>query len=229
MTLEQIWCKPALVLEAAPPPPAREAAIRRETPQFLVEQATQGAQEQRPGAGPVPGGVLLYLVPRSGDLGGAEQRVPVVGEVARIARQDFVRSLTVQYDLDAIARCQLHEVEPRNWRPRDDGLILKAQHLDQAVPHRSRGQGYAPQLRACLGERVGNKGALIERGLVIAKGQERGRPINAGGTALAVARHGANDRRRVEPAGETHAYRNVASQTDAHGILEQLCERVFDP
>src|SRR5438034_5484837 len=90
MTLEQIWCKPALVLEAAPPPPAREAAIRRETPQFLVEQATQGAQEQLRGAGPVPGGVLLDLVPRSGDLGGAEQRVPVVGEVARIARQDFI-------------------------------------------------------------------------------------------------------------------------------------------
>ena len=64
---------------------------------------------------------------------------------------------------------------------------------------------------------------------MIAKGQERGRLTSGGGTTLPVSRHGTNDRRGVEPPGQTHAHRNVAPQTDAHGILEQLCERVFDP
>src|SRR5205823_12151742 len=152
VTLEQRRCKPALLLEAAPTSPAREAAIRRETPQLLVEQAAQGAEEQARGAGLVPSRVFSYLVPCSGDLGSAEQGAPVIVEVARIARQDFVRSLAVQHDLDAVARCQFHEVESGNRRPRDDGLVLKAQHLDQALPHRFGGQGDASQLRARLRE-----------------------------------------------------------------------------
>src|SRR2546427_7182967 len=71
-TLDQSRRKPALVLEVSPTPVARKAAIWLETPQLMVDQGGHGAQEQVSATDAVPGGVLLYLVPRSDALGGAE-------------------------------------------------------------------------------------------------------------------------------------------------------------
>src|SRR5206468_8449181 len=110
--LDKTWCKPALLLEPSPTPRPREAAIRHETPQLTMEQAAQRVQSQLPGTRAVAGGVRPYLLPRSDTLGGAEQRVPVIVEVVRIARPYFIGPLTVEHNLDAATGCQFHQVEP---------------------------------------------------------------------------------------------------------------------
>ena len=95
----------------------------------MVEQARQLVQEQLPSIDATLGGVGTHLVPRPGGPGVAEQRVPMVVEIARIAREDFIRPLAVEHDLDAVARGQLHQVEPGNRRPRYDRLVLEPQDL----------------------------------------------------------------------------------------------------
>ena len=62
-------------------------------------------------------------------LTGAEQRIPIVVEVVRIARQSLIRPLAVEHHLHAVGCCQLHEVEPGNRRSRVDRLVLEPQDL----------------------------------------------------------------------------------------------------
>ena len=100
----------------------------------MVEQARQLVQEQLPSIGAVLGGVGTHLVPRPGDSAAAEQRVPVVVKIAWVPREDFVRPLAVEHDLDAVARGQLHQVEPGNRPPRYDRLVVEPQDLCQTVP-----------------------------------------------------------------------------------------------
>src|ERR1044071_4751503 len=106
-------------------PSGHQAAIRPYPPQLMVEQAAQGVEEQSPRAGVAAGGKGAYLVPCVSDARAPEQRVPVVVEVARIAGQRFIRSLAVQHHFDAVGLGQLHEVEARDRRSRDDRLLLE--------------------------------------------------------------------------------------------------------
>src|SRR5207247_1719745 len=57
-----------------------------------------------------------------------------------------------------------------------------------------------------------------------AEGQDRRRRLSSV-TNSAVSRHGANDRRGVEPPGQTDANRHVAPQTESDGAFEQLRDR----
>ena len=102
---------------------------------------------------------------------------------------------------------------------------MEPQDLCQAVPRLFWGERNPSRQRICLRERVGNEGAFIERGVVIAEGHE-GRLSSV--TSLAISRHGTRDRRGVEPPGQTHTDGNVAPQPNAHGVLEQLREPFFD-
>ena len=117
-------------------------------------------------------------------------------------------------------------MEPGNRPPRYDGLVVEPQDLCQAPPHLFWRQRDPSQQRTCLREGVANEGAFIERRVVIAKRQEGSRRCPV--TSLTVSSHGANDRRGVEPPGQTHANGNVTPQTDSDCIFEQLRECFLD-
>src|SRR5207244_12047291 len=100
----------------------------------------------------------------------------------------------------AVTGCQFHQVESCNRPPRYDRLVVELQDLCQAVPGLFWRERDLFQQRTGLRERVGNECALIERSVVIAEGQE-GRGGLSSIPRLAGPRHGANDRRGVEPPG----------------------------
>jgi len=101
--------------------------------------------------------------------------VPIVVEVARIARQYLIRSLTrFQTTLTAVARCQFHLWKPAIGAPEDQsGSIWNRRTPPPRLSHiavwvsdmRATGGRY------CARAVPGNVHAFIERGLVIAKGK----------------------------------------------------------
>src|SRR3989442_673529 len=117
-----IFSARSLTESGMPPRKPRRRRALFQTPSLLRSAATSNATEAR-----------RYAI--NGGPGAAEQRVPMVVEIARIAREDFIRPLAVEHDLDAGARGQFHQVEPGNRRSRNDRLILEPQDLCQALPH----------------------------------------------------------------------------------------------
>jgi hypothetical protein len=165
-------------------------------------------------------GVCGHLLPCATQLSGAQQRIPRIAEVVRIAPDGFIGPLTIQDHLDAVVRREAHQLVADDGRERMHRLVLKAEHRAQVVPEAVRARVQFDRLRARLRECVVHVPALVELLRKIREGAEF-----PGGTLLGPhARRGADDRRRVESAREIHAHRHVAAHVHAHGVLEEFGE-----
>ena len=142
-----------------------------------------------------------------------------------VAREDLVAALPVEHDGEARALGRLHDEPLRDHRRRAERLVLDGDDLRHPVDELRCVERHPVRLDpGALDDR------LRERALVLVGVVEERRE-----RALAVADlrrilrlraqqlvDGADDRGRVEPAGETRADRHVAAQPKPHRVDEQL-------
>ena len=108
-----------------------ERAIACRRSERALRHLTQSPAKAVLRAAAVGPGMGDDLAPGAQRVAGAYQLAPVIGEVAAVAAEHFVGSLSVEDHLDAVARRQAHQVIADQRGHRMHGLVLEGQYAGQ--------------------------------------------------------------------------------------------------
>src|SRR2546423_5041363 len=141
-----------------------------------------------------------------------------VGDVARVSGEQFVSAVAGEHDGDVLAR-ELRDHVGRDGGRVGERLVEVPDEFVNDVADVRRDD----ELRVLRAETLGGEARVLQ--FVVAVFAEAYREGLDG--SVGVARHQADDRARINAAGEERAERHVRDQTYAHGLVKQPA-KLFD-